>query len=388
VNNSVPTLLHVFSTFAVGGPQMRFVQIANHFGSAYRHRIVAMDGKISAFERLAPGLDATMITIENRRGHGMRNVRQFITVLNELRPDVLVTSNWGTIEWAAANRFAMIPHIHMEDGFGPDEAAGQLTRRIITRRLLLRQATTVVPSLTLFAIAREVWGLRQESILYIPNGVDCARFGVAADPELVAKFGIGGNRPVVGAVSPLRPEKNLSRLLDSFALVRRQRIAQLVLVGDGPQRAELEAKAVELGIADDVVFTGFCSAPEKLLPAFSVAVISSDTEQMPLSVLEAMAAGRPVAATDVGDVRNMVATANHPFVVEKNSAKLADAILRLLENDKRREAIGAANARRAAEVFDQSRMFAAYQTLFGNPKAVPLSTHNTLGAEPRPWQNL
>src|SRR5689334_5879515 len=211
VNNSVPTLLHVFSTFAVGGPQMRFVQIANHFGPAYRHRIVAMDGKTSAFERLAPGLDASMITIENRRGQGMHNVRRFITLLNEFRPDVLVTSNWGTIEWAAANRFARIPHIHMEDGFGPDESAGQLTRRILARRLLLRRATTVVPSLTLFAIARDLWRLPEKRVLYIPNGVDCARFGAAADPELMAKFGIGHDRPVIGAVSPLRPEKNLSR---------------------------------------------------------------------------------------------------------------------------------------------------------------------------------
>jgi glycosyltransferase involved in cell wall biosynthesis len=364
VNNSIPTLLHVFSTFAVGGPQMRFVQIANHFGPAYRHRIVAMDGKTSAFERLAPGLDVSMITIENRRGQGMHNVRRFITVLNELRPDVLVTSNWGTIEWAAANRFPRIPHIHMEDGFGPDEAAGQRTRRILARRLLLRHATTVVPSLTLFTIARDVWSLREKQILYIPNGVDCVRFAVAADPALVSQFSIGRGRPVIGAVSPLRPEKNLSRLLDSFALVRRERIAQLVLVGDGPQRAELEAKAVELGIADDVVFTGFCSTPENLLPAFAVAVVSSDTEQMPLSVLEAMAAGRPIAATDVGDVRNMVAPENHPFIVEKNAAKLAAAILRLLEDENRREAIGAANARRAAEAFDQSRMFAAYRTLF------------------------
>jgi glycosyltransferase involved in cell wall biosynthesis len=369
VNNSVPTLLHVFSTLAVGGPQMRFVQIANHFGPVYRHRIVAMDGKTSAFERLAPGLDASMLTIENRRGQGMRNVRQFITVLNELRPDVLVTSNWGTIEWAAANRFARIPHIHMEDGFGPDEAAGQLTRRIMARQLLLRHATTVVPSLTLFAIARDLWHLPKKRILYIPNGVDCARFGVAADLELVTKFGIATDRPVIGAVSPLRPEKKLGRLVEAFALVRRERMAQLVLVGDGPQWTELGAQAIELGISADVVFTGFCPAPEKLLPAFSVAVISSDTEQMPLSVLEAMAAGRPIAATDVGDVRHMLAPENHPFVVDKNPRKLADAILGLLGDEGRREAIGTANARRAADAFDQSRMFAAYRALFDCPEA-------------------
>lgn len=361
---------------------MRFVQLANYFGPIYRHRIVAMDGKTTAFERLTPGLDAALIEIENRRGHGMHNVRQFIRVLNGLRPDILVTSNWGTIEWAAANFFARIPHIHMEDGFGPDEAAGQLTRRVIARRLLLRRATTVVPSLMLFAIARDVWRLPKRRILYIPNGVDCARFGVTADPELVAKFGIAQDRPVIGAVSPLRPEKNIGRLVDAFAIVRRQRVAQLVLVGDGSQRAELKARALELGVSNDVVFTGFCATPEKLLPAFSVAVISSDTEQMPLSVLEAMAAGRPVAATDVGDVRNMVAAENHPFVVEKTAPKLADAILQLLEDRSRREATGAANARRAAEQFDQRRMFAQYQPLFDQSREAAELRPQSLANQP------
>ena len=259
-------------------------------------------------------------------------------------------------------------------------STAQLTRRIMARRLLLRHATSVVPSLTLFAIARDLWRLPKNRILYIPNGVDCARFGVAADPELLAKFAIATDRPVIGAVSPLRPEKNLGRLVEAFALLRRERMAQLVLVGDGSQRTALEAKAIELGISADVIFTGFCPTPEKLLPAFSVVVISSDTEQMPLSVLEAMAARRPIAATDVGDIRQMVAPENHRFVVEKNPAKLADAILRLIEDEKQRETIGAANARKAADAFDQSRMFAAYRALFDRRKVTTALDLQHLGS--------
>ena len=348
---------------------MRFVQLANHFGSLYRHRIVAMDGNTCAFERLAPWVDAAVIEIKNRRGRGLHNVRQFIRVLNALRPDVLITSNWGTIEWAVANSLAGFPnHIHMEDGFGPDEAGRQLTRRIMARRLLLRRATTVVPSLTLLSVARDVWCLPARRLLYIPNGVDCARYRVAADPELLARFGIAHDRPVIGAVSPLRPEKNLGRLVEAFAIIRRDNVAQLVLVGDGPERTRLAAKAAGLGLSNDIVFTGFCAVPEKLLPAFSIAVISSDTEQMPLSVLEAMAAGRPIAATDVGDVRYMVAPENQPFVVEKTALKLADAILRLVRT-RAREEIGAANARRAADLFDETRMFAAYRVLLDQTPA-------------------
>src|SRR5689334_18375982 len=97
------TLLHVFSTFNVGGPQIRFAQLANHFGSLYRHRIIAMDGATAAMGRLAVGLDAELIEVPVHKGETMKNLRAFRRVLSDLRPDLLVTSNWGTIEWAMAN---------------------------------------------------------------------------------------------------------------------------------------------------------------------------------------------------------------------------------------------------------------------------------------------
>jgi glycosyltransferase involved in cell wall biosynthesis len=252
----------------------------------------------------------------------------------------------------------------MEDGFGPDEAPRQFARRIWARKLLLRRATTVVPSLTLYSIARDLWRLPERRITHVANGVDLQRFRIDADPDLLDSLGISKTLPLIGAVATLRPEKNLGRLIDAFATLRRERPAQLVIVGDGPDRANLHAQAAEHGIGGDVVFTGFCAVPEKLLPAFSVVAVSSDTEQMPLSVLEAMAAGRPVAATGVGDIRYMLAEENHPFVVEKSALQLACAMLRLIDDPLRAANIGAANARRAAELFDQRRMFSAYRALF------------------------
>jgi glycosyltransferase involved in cell wall biosynthesis len=138
----------------------------------------------------------------------------------------------------------------------------------------------------------------------------------------------------------------------------------LVIVGDGAERPALERRAAELGLSDRVIFTGNCAEPEKLLPCLDVFVLSSDTEQMPLSVLEAMAAGRPIAATAVGDVANMVAEENRPFVVPRDTAALAGAIAALLADPARAQAVGAANARRAREQFAQQRMFDAFQRLF------------------------
>ena len=360
----IRTLLHVFSTFAVGGPQVRFVQLANHFGRRYRHRIIAMDGATAAFAQLTPDLDAILLSVSNNRRKPWTNVRAFRRILRDVQPDLLVTSNWGSIEWAVANHLHGVPQVHVEDGFGPEEAQSQFERRVWTRRLVLRRSTVVLPSQTLLSIARDRWHLPAERTVYVPNGVDCERFQLMPDPELLAKCGVANEVPVIGTVTTLRPEKNLHRLIDAFSEVRRKHLVQLVIVGDGPQRASLQSYCAERGVARDVVFAGPCATPEKLLRAFRVFVISSDTEQMPFSVLEAMAAGLPVAATSVGDLPHMLAKVNHPFLVERDAGRLATAISMLLSDPHRAAMIGAANARRAATSFSQDVMLAAYGELF------------------------
>ena len=315
-------------------------------------------------ERLVPSLDLEFIKIWVRKGEILKNVRTFRRVLTSLRPDLLVTSNWGSIEWAMANFDHRTPHLHMEDGFGPEEAQGQLSRRVWTRRLVLARSTVLLPSRTLFGLARDVWKLPRRNLTYVPNGIDCARFACAPDRELALSFGIRNDIPVIGSIGGLRAEKNLVRLLDAFAIVLRARAAQLIIVGDGPAMEELRSSAAARGVSEHVVFTGASTVPERLLPLFAIFALSSDTEQMPLSVLEAMAAGRAIAATDVGDVRDMVAQENRPFVVDRNPVSLAEAMLSLLEDSARTAAIGRANHARAVAVYDQERMFASYRRLF------------------------
>lgn len=358
---TAPLLLHVYSTFAVGGPQVRFAALANRFGREFRHAIVAMDGNIACRERLDPGLDVAFPAVEIRKGDTLGNRRRFRAVLAAMRPAALVTSNWGSIEWAMANTPTLVRHLHVEDGFGPEERDRQQPRRVWTRRLLLRRATVAVPSQVLFRLATEVWRLPRGHVHYVPNGIDLARFAVPRRANDV---------PVIGTVAALRPEKNLARLLRAFAAVRAQRPCQLVIAGGGPERAGLETLAAELGVAADVTFPGHVADTPALYAGFDVFALSSDTEQMPLSVLEAMAAGLPVAATDVGDVRAMLAPENGAQVVVQDEALLAAALAALLEDPPRRALLGAANRRRAEAAFDQEAMFAAWHALF---RGVPLS---------------
>lgn len=373
------TLLHVFPSFAVGGAQMRFIQLANHFGPRYRHLIVAMNGEHEALSRLSADVDARLLTVAVKKSGPWSNLGSFRQILRQERPDLLVTSNWGSIEWALANLSGLCPHVHMEDGFGPDEVSRQLPRRVWTRRLALRRATIMLPSQTLYRLAHDVWRLPPHRLRHIPNGVDCRRFAGAADAALVARLGLDGPEPIIGTVAALRAEKNPGRLLDAFAQVVRDRPARLVIIGDGPEMPRLQAMAGTLCLSRRVVFTGAMTQPERLLPAFTIFALSSNTEQMPLSVLEAMAAGKPVASTRVGDVGAMLCDENAPFVVEPRAETLAQAMGALLDAPDRARRIGAANARRAHHDFDQSLMFSAHGALFDAPMAA--ATLRTLSSQ-------
>lgn len=358
---------HVFPTFAVGGAQMRFAAVANHFGRAFRHVVVSLDGNLACRERLRPDLDVTFPAVEAAKGAMLSNAWRFRRLLRRWRPDVLVTCNWGAIEFALANIPPVARHLHVVDGFGPEERAAQIPRRVLTRRIVLGRTPVVLPSRALVQIATEVWKLPHGVIRYVPNGVDLDRFA-SGRADASAGAGRGSARPVIGTVAALREEKNVPRLLRAFAALLATMPARLVIVGDGPERPALTALAAGLGIANQVEFAGHRQDTPAFYARFDVFALSSDTEQMPLSVIEAMASGLPVAATDVGDVRAMLAVENAPFVTGLDGAALAAALRALLRDPKLRRRVGDANLAKARAAFDHAAMFAAHGALWrGEP---------------------
>ena len=193
----------------------------------------------------------------------------------------------------------------------------QIRRRVLFRRwALARCEKLVVPSHQLAALARGVWKLPANRVAYIPNGVDLARF-TRLPRDQIPGFTRRPGELVIGTVAPLRPEKNIGRLIRVFADLDRSLDVRLVVAGDGGERRALEQLARELGIGDRVIFVGQVT-PETVLGAFDIFALSSDTEQMPNALLEAMAAGRAIAAVDVGDVKATVCDENRAFIVPRD----------------------------------------------------------------------
>jgi glycosyltransferase involved in cell wall biosynthesis len=233
---------------------------------------------------------------------------------------------------------------------------------LFRRWVLARCALVVVPSRQLEDLARRVWRLPVSRVVYVPNGVDTARFATPIS-DGVPGFTRRPGEMVIGTVAPLRLEKNIGRLLRVFAMLEFPHPLRLIIAGDGRQRLSLERLAAELGIADRVIFTGQV-VPEAVLGTFDIFALSSDTEQMPNALLEAMAASRAIAAVNVGDVKNIVCEDNREFIVDRDDTRaFAEALTRLLNNRERRQALGFANRRRVVTEFSQERMFSAYSRI-------------------------
>lgn len=362
---TAPLLLHVFPSFAVGGAQARFAALANHFGPRWRHAVVALDGDTACAARIAPCVPFTIIPAPPP-ARPLARLAGIARLLAKLRPALLVTSNWGSVEWAIANRVGpRLPHLHTEDGFGPGESQRQFRRRVWARRLVLRGSDVVLPSVTLLRAAREVWRLPEARLHLIPNGIDLTRFAPHGDAAWFP-----GDGPLIGSVAALRPEKNLARLIRAVALLRADGAAlRLALIGDGPEATRLRALAAALNLTDVVTFAGAMPDPAAAYRAMDIFALSSDTEQMPFSVLEAMATGLPVVSTDVGDVGAMLAEDGRGVVVPLQDLALAEALRALLRDPLQRARIGKANLARARTCYDERAMFQAFAALIDRLRA-------------------
>lgn len=215
------------------------------------------------------------------------------------------------------------------------------------------------------AFSREAGKLPAERLAVIPNGVDVARFD-NAEPIDLQTLGLAQGRRAVVCMGRLDPQKG-QRLLLKTAREWLDRSSQhdLVLVGDGPDRAELEALAAELDIAERVHFAGWRSDVPAILRACDLLVLPSQWEGMPNAVLEAMAAGLAVVAYDVEGVRELLGdAAGLQIAPASDSQVFPNSILTILTEATQREVLGAQNRHRVMAQFSLNSMVQRYERLY------------------------
>jgi glycosyltransferase involved in cell wall biosynthesis len=366
-------ILHLHSSFDLGGKEARAVKLMNHFGDAASHVILsAMPHALGARDAIDPAIRVEFPGDGAPVLHGKPSPRRYLRLARYMQHfDLVLSYNWGSMDGVMAHRLLspfmrLPPLVHHEDGFNEDEAAKLNWKRNAFRRLALTGAyALVVPSITLEEIALIDWNLPLAKVHRIPNGIDVPRYLETPKPDALPGLTKRDDEVIVGTVAGLRAVKNLPRLVRAVAAAGET--VRLAIAGEGPDRAAILAEAEQLGIAHRLIMPGFMRDPARFVGLFDIFALSSDSEQYPISLVEAMAAGLPAACTDVGDVRDIVTSENGPFIIAKDDeAGFADAIRKLASDADLRRQIGAANRALAIVEYGADKMFDRYRQLYGN----------------------
>ncbi len=222
----------------------------------------------------------------------------------------------------------------------------------------------VAPSHGEYLVRHE--GCPREKVRVIPNGVDTDRFHPRwPDRRMLEELGLESDTPVAGIVAALRPEKNHDLFLHAAAIVHAQRPrARFLIVGDGPRRAALGQLAAELKLERVVRFLGTRSDVPEVLSVLNVLLLTSHMEANPVSILEAMAAEKPVVATRVGSVPETVCHGRNGYLVPPDDADaLAARTIELLDHRARAETLGRAGREAVLRHWSIDRMVEGYEQL-------------------------
>jgi len=318
----------------------------------------AGDGPLRA-ELEARGIACTGFDVEryNRLDRRCRIYRE----LAAMRPQVLHVQHFSILALCyLPARLARVPRIVVTEHTDAKLRTNTKLRRRAVRLARSIDAVTVIHPRLRDYVVRELC-MPADRVHMIPNGVDTGRYR-PLDPEQARSTHTGGAEMVIGCVARLHPDKDHMTLLEAFSLLPLG-TARLLLVGEGPERARLEARVHDLGLSHWVEFLGGRSDIESLMHQFDCMVLSSRTEGLPLVLIEAMACGVPCVATSVGGIPDLLNPDAGVVVPPGNPGALAEALDGLRRDPQRRAHLARRSRSVAVSRYDMETMVDAYSAV-------------------------
>lgn len=367
-------VIHVVHRFAVGGLENGVVNLINGLpAERWRHAVVALTDVDPAFSRRLQRPDVPCLSLHKPPGQSLWQFPQLWHLFRALRPAIVHTRNLAAAEFQVPAWAARVPgRVHSEHGRDIDDVDGTNRRHILLRRLARPFIGHQI------ALSQDLQQYLQQKVCVAPgrlsqiyNGVDATRFRPASRRQPVD--GSPFNAPefwLLGTVGRMVPVKAQMLLVESFIAALQQQPAlrsraRLVLVGDGPLRAQASVRLSESGLQELAWLPGERSDVPEVMRGLNCFVLPSLVEGVSNTILEAMATGLPVVATDVGANADLVVHGETGHIVPSGSVDgMAVAMAELASEPDRARAMGARGRARIEERFSLDAMMAAYDAVY------------------------
>ena len=369
-----PLVAHVVHRFAVGGLENGVVNLINRMpAERWRHAVVALTEVDPDFVRRLQLDDVRCISLHKPPGQTLLQAPKLVRLFRELKPAVVHTRNLAANEVQLPAWWAGVPaRVHSEHGRDIDDVHGTNRRHIWLRRACRPFVGHYIAlSRDLADYLRGPIGVPAQRLAQIYNGVDSERFTPAAQRQPIA--GSPFNDPalwLIGTVGRMQSVKAQTLLAEAFIAALQQRPSlrdklRLVLVGEGPLRAECRRLLGDAGLGDLVWLPGERSDVADVMRGLNCFALPSLVEGISNTILEAMASGLPVLATDVGGNADLVVHGvSGEIVPASDLPAMAAAILAMAERPERALAMGRAGRLEVDRRFSLPAMVSAYEAVY------------------------
>ena len=370
-----PLVLHVVTRFDVGGLENGVVNLINHMpAQRYRHAVLALT-QVTDFKNRVKVPDVRFIALNKGPGPGFKLFPRLWRVLREMRPAVVHTRNLGPLEvQVAVAASCNAVRVHGEHGRELNDLNGDNRNLQRVRRLyapFVQRYVALSRDLQTYLVQKV--GIKAERVTQIYNGVDAQRFQpLQGEPAAIDGWPLHtAQQPwIVGTVGRMQGVKDQTLLARAFvrALVLRPELQahwRLVMVGDGPLRHDVQRVLADAGLQALAWLPGERSDVPAVMQRMHCFVLPSLAEGISNTILEAMACGLPVVATDVGGNAELVQTGRTGLLVAAGDVDgMAQALLQLYDQPQQRLAMGAAGRLEVERRFSLPAMVGAYQALY------------------------
>lgn len=359
-------VMQITHSLAMGGLQQVLYILCRHIDrSAFDVSVVALK-ELGLFAEKLAKLDIEVILVPQVKKTDYFAFVKLAHIMREMKIDIIHTHNTqsfidGTLA-ALLSGVKTIVHTDHSRTF-PDKKRYMITERILSlfAHKIIGVSDSVVHNLMHYE------KIAPDKMLTIHNGIDAAEYDINVDRvKSRRELGFDDTSPILGISSRLSYVKGIIYLLKAMCDIRKvYNKISLLIIGDGPQKEELEQLTIAYGLQSHVHFLGEMDKIQPLLKIFDIFVLPSLSEGMPVCLLEAMASGCPIVTTNVGGIPEMIENGKNGLLVRPADSKaLSNAILYLLEHEKVRHSLVIEGKRVVRERFSAIKMAKTYEQLY------------------------